>query len=96
MCGAVFIAAGMVGENWLKVAASAMRLGIGLYIIPLAMIANPAIIDVVAEPLSALIAFVRIAIGLWALSFAFISDRAVPLRLAAGAGGLAACFLAVG
>ena len=93
VCGAVFIAAGMVGENWLKVAASAMRLGIGLYVIPLAMIANPAIIEVATEPLAALIVFARIAVGLWALSFAFISERQVPLRLAAGAGGLAACFL---
>src|SRR3546814_16458162 len=42
VCGTVFIAAGIVGENWLKVAVSAMRLGVGLYIIPLAMIANPA------------------------------------------------------
>ena len=75
VCGAVFIAAGMVGENWLKVAASAMRLGIGLYVIPLAMIANPAIIHVATEPKAALIAFIRIAIGLWALSFAFISQR---------------------
>jgi len=96
VCGAVFIAAGMVGENWLKVAASAMRLGIGLYVIPLAMIANPGIIGVATEPLAAVIAFARIAIGLWALSFAFISERAIPWRLAAGAGGLVACFLPLG
>jgi len=40
VCGAVFIAAAMVKENWLKVAMTAMTLGIGLYLIPLAMIAN--------------------------------------------------------
>ncbi|MCV0428726.1 MAG: TRAP transporter fused permease subunit, partial [Roseibium sp.] len=40
VCGAVFIAAGMIGENWLKVALTAMALGLGLYIIPLAMIAG--------------------------------------------------------
>lgn len=92
VCGAVFIAAGMVGENWLKVAASAMRLGIGLYVIPLAMIANPAIINVIGEPLFALYAFVRIGFGLWALSFAFISDRPLPVRTVAGVAGLLACF----
>jgi hypothetical protein len=33
VCGTVFIAAGMIGENWLKVAVTAMSLGLGLYII---------------------------------------------------------------
>ena len=41
VCGAVFIAAGMIGENWMKVALTAMALGVGLYLIPLALIANP-------------------------------------------------------
>jgi TRAP transporter 4TM/12TM fusion protein len=40
VCGAVFIAAGMVGENWLRVAGVAMALGLGLYLIPLAMAAS--------------------------------------------------------
>src|SRR5690554_5059443 len=40
VCGGVFIAAGMAGENWLKVAGKAMALGIGLYLIPLSMVAN--------------------------------------------------------
>jgi len=39
VCGTVFIAAGMVGENWLKVAVRSMALGIGLYLVPLGMIA---------------------------------------------------------
>lgn len=93
VCGAVFIAAGMVGENWLKVAGAAMRLGIGLYVIPLAMIANPAVIHVADEPLMAAFAFGRIALGLWGLSFAFISNRALPQRAAAGAAGLAVAFV---
>ena len=45
VCGAVFIAAGMVEEDWLKVASTAMALGIGLYLIPFAMIANPTIVN---------------------------------------------------
>ena len=93
VCGAVFIAAGMVGENWLKVAGAAMRLGIGLYVIPLAMIANPAVIHVADEPLMATFAFGRIALGLWGLSFAFISNRPLPQRAAAGAAGLAVAFV---
>ncbi|MDX5361241.1 MAG: TRAP transporter fused permease subunit, partial [Alphaproteobacteria bacterium] len=39
VCGAVFIASGMVGENWLKVAGVAMLLGLGLYLVPLGMVA---------------------------------------------------------
>src|SRR5690606_40007168 len=33
VCGAVFIAAGMVNANWLKVALFAMALGVGLYLL---------------------------------------------------------------
>jgi len=35
VCGAVFIAAGMVGENWLRVAFSAIEVGVGIYVIQL-------------------------------------------------------------
>ena len=92
VCGAVFIAAGMAGENWLKVAGAAMRLGIGLYVIPLAMIANPAIVHLADRPLMALVAFVKIAATLWALSFALIAKGRVWLRLGATLGGLLVCF----
>ena len=45
VCGGVFIAAGMVEENWLKVAVSAMAIGIGLYIIPVGMVTHPEIVN---------------------------------------------------
>jgi TRAP-type uncharacterized transport system fused permease subunit len=61
-------AAGMIGENWLKVALTAMTLGLGLYIIPLAMIANPALIQVATDTTGALIAFGLIGFGLSCLS----------------------------
>jgi hypothetical protein len=32
-------------ENWLKVALKSMALGVGLYVIPLGMIANPQLIQ---------------------------------------------------
>ncbi len=92
VCGTVFIAAGIVGENWLKVAASAMRLGVGLYIIPLAMIANPRLVQLIEHPWLAVLAFVQIGIGLWGLSFAFISGHRLWLRLLAGLAGAAICF----
>ncbi len=73
VCGAVFIAAGMVGESWLKVALTAMALGIGLYVIPLGMIANPQVLALVETPWQALFAFGRLALGLALLSWGLIA-----------------------
>lgn len=81
VCGAVFIAAGMVEENWLKVAVHAMALGIGLYLIPLAMIANPDLIALAETPGLALLAAVKVALGLTAVSFAVIAPWQAPVRL---------------
>ncbi|MBC9071282.1 TRAP transporter fused permease subunit [Thauera sp. CAU 1555] len=92
VCGTVFIAAGMVEENWLKVAFSAMALGIGLYVIPLAMVANPDIIRLSADPVAAVIDAVKIAVGLTALSFGVIARRAAWHRVALILVGVAVIF----
>jgi TRAP transporter 4TM/12TM fusion protein len=81
VCGAVFIASGMVGENWLRVALSAMALGIGLYLIPLGMIANPAVIALADAPLMALAAAVKIGAALAAVSFGLIAPMPAWLRI---------------
>jgi len=81
VCGAVFIAAGMIGENWLKVALTAMSLGIGLYIIPLAMIANPDLIKLGLSPVMAIVAALQIGIGLGLISVGLISARSVLWRI---------------
>lgn len=91
VCGAVFIAAGMVEENWLKVATKAMALGIGLYLIPLAFIANPTLIELAQQPLWALAAMLKIGLALWGISFAIIT-RAQPL-LRLGIGALSLCLM---
>lgn len=75
VCGAVFIASGMIGENWLKVALTAMALGIGLYIIPLGMIANPALIQLNTNTLAALFAFFQMAAGLTFISYGLIGFK---------------------
>ncbi|MEO3388417.1 TRAP transporter fused permease subunit [Mesorhizobium sp. CAU 1741] len=93
VCGAVFIAAGMAEENWLKVALTAMALGIGLYIIPLAMVANPDIIRLSTEPAAALIDSAKIAIGLAAVSYGVLSKLAPALRVGLILAGLGAIFL---
>lgn len=92
VCGAVFIAAGMVQENWLKVAGTAMALGVGLYVIPLGMVANPALIDPVGQPWAAALAFVRLALALAALSWALIGRARVAIRLGLVLAALVAAF----
>ena len=89
VCGAVFIAAGMIGENWLKVALTAMVLGVGLYLIPLGMVAAPALIAVADQPLPALAAFAKLGAGLAAVSLGLVrrrhpAGRAALLALGAG------------
>jgi len=88
VCGAVFIAAGMIGENWIKVALTAMALGVGLYVIPLGMIANPDILRLVEAPMAALVAFVRMAVGLAELSYGLIALKPLLAKIGVGFVGL--------
>jgi len=92
VCGAVFIAAGMIGENWLKVALTAMSLGVGLYIIPLTMIANPSIMAIATDPAYALLALIQIGLGLALISYALIGAYSHLLRLGLGFSGLLVLF----
>ena len=93
VCGAVFIAAGMVGARWLVVAGHAMALGVGLYLIPLAMIRLPSLLAPVDDPAGAALALVRVAAGLWLVSRAVIVPGA-PWRRALSAGAGAALLFA--
>ena len=95
VCGAVFIAAGMVREDWLRVALTAMALGVGLYVIPMGMIANPDLIRVASDPMGAGLAFLRVAVGLAALSFGLIGVRGLLPRAGLIATGLAVIFVPV-
>lgn len=80
VCGAVFIAAGMVGENWLKVAGAAMALGLGLYVIPLGLIAAPALIALEDAPTTAMLAALKLGAGLTALSYGVIAPGPIWRR----------------
>lgn len=92
VCGAVFIAAGMVQENWLRVALTAMALGIGLYLIPLGMIANENLIKLGEAPLPALFAAMRVGIGLSMISYGLIGRYGAATRLILILAGLAITF----
>ncbi len=89
VCGAVFIAAGMIGEGWLKVALTAMRLGLGLYLIPLGMVANPGLLALAEAPAEALAALAKIALGLALVSWGMIASRGLPVGAVAVVIGLA-------
>lgn len=88
VCGAVFIAAGMIGENWLRVALTAMTLGVGLYLIPLGMVANPGITALAETPGWAVLAMVKVGAGLALVSLSLVLRKGWPLRGAAFAAGL--------
>ncbi|MFK5925341.1 MAG: TRAP transporter fused permease subunit [Desulfuromusa sp.] len=93
VCGAVFIAAGMVGENWLKIAGNAMALGVGLYLIPLGMVANPSLIKLFETPLPALFVFAKMGVSLAAVSYGIIAPKAVLLRIILIVVGLIGIFI---
>ena len=94
VCGAVFIAAGMAEERWTRVAASAMTLGLGLYVVPLGMVAAPGILDPVAAPGRAALDGGRMALGLGALAWGAVRAQhggagTRMVGLGAALGGLA-------
>ncbi|MFK7993041.1 MAG: TRAP transporter permease [Granulosicoccus sp.] len=93
VCGAVFIAAGMVQENWLRVAANAMVLGLGLYLIPLAMISTPQLLELSKTPILALAATLKMMLALSLISFGIIRQGTQWLRLVMVCGGLLLVFL---
>ncbi|WP_458701170.1 TRAP transporter permease [Sulfurospirillum sp. 1307] len=85
VCGTVFIASGMAETNWIKVASKAMKLGIGLYIVPIAFIANQYLIYPDTHFVFAILSFIKIAFGLAILSNYLVNDNlSKPLRLLMG------------
>ena len=81
VCGGVFIAASMVEENWLRVAWTAITLGLGLYIIPLAMVQHPEIILTSTSPFLSILTAVQIAFGLILVSHAIIGHYSWSRKL---------------
>ena len=71
---------------------SPMRLGIGLYLIPLEFVANPALIGLKDDPLLALVAMVKVGAGLWLVSLAVIADRPIWQRVCAAVFGVVLLF----
>lgn len=94
VCGAVYIAAGIADTPWLPVAGTAMRLGIGLFLLPPAFVANPALLRPDVDLTLALAATVKVAIAITLVSYAAIGTGPGRMlqRLVAGLAGLAVTF----
>ncbi|EKE76816.1 TRAP transporter permease [Oceanibaculum indicum] len=93
VCGNVFIAAGIANTPWLPVAGNALRLGVGLFLVPLGFIANPSLLLVLESPVLAFLAMAKVGLGIWLLSFVAIDMGRRPLpALGALVGGVVLLF----
>ncbi len=93
VCGNVFIAAGIAQTPWLPVAGRSMLLGVGLFVLPMGFIANPWLLKLATDPAMALIASLKVGVGIWMISVALIRPmRWVLLRPLVLAGGAALIF----
>jgi TRAP transporter 4TM/12TM fusion protein len=94
VCGTVFVAASIAGTPWMPVAGMAMRIGLGLFIIPLGFVANPALMQLAETPWLALLAAAKIGAGLTLLSYALIGGaRSWLVGIGAGLAGAALVFV---
>ena len=64
-----------------------MALGVGLYLVPLGMVANPALIELSTNPLGAIMMFLKIALSLALISYGIIVTRNFIFRLGLIIGG---------
>ncbi len=95
VCGGVFIAASMVEENWLPVAISAMSLGLGLYVIPLAIIRHPELMGLADAPIAAILTALQIGVGLALLGRGLTAPHLLPVRVSLIAAGILVIFLRI-
>ncbi len=93
VCGAVFIAAGIVQANWFRVALFAMALGVGLYLIPISMVANPSLIALGSTPVLALGAALKTGVALFGISYGIIAPINPVFRMVLLTAGLILLFL---
>jgi TRAP transporter 4TM/12TM fusion protein len=95
VCGNVFIAAGIAKAPWLSVAFRSMAMGLGLFIVPLAFVANPSLLQVAVAPGWALLALFKVLVGLWLVSMAVVGTAGSWFhRVMAAAAGLLIIFVA--
>jgi hypothetical protein len=62
-------------------------LGVGLYLVPLGMVANPALIELSTNPLAAIMVFLKMALSLSLISYGIIAVRTFIFRISLIIGG---------
>ncbi len=90
VCGTIFIAATMANVSWVKVAGVAMRLGLGLYLVPLSFVQNPELLEFGSTPFLSLLIGTKVAFGIIAISYVLtgVADKfwknivAIPFGIA--------------
>ncbi len=70
-----------------------MALGIGLYLIPLGMVANPDLIRLFENPAPALLVFFKMGVSLAAVSYGIIAPKAPIVRASLVVAGLIGIFI---
>ena len=85
----------MVEENWLPVAVSAMSLGLGLYVIPLAIIRHPELTGLADAPIAAILTALQIGVGLALLGRGLTAPHVLPVRVSLIADGMVVIFLRI-
>lgn len=96
VCGNVFIAANIAKTPWLPVAWLSMRLGLGLFVIPLGFVANPSLLYLADQTGWALLAGVKLAAGIWLMSHGVIRESAASWKSWAAFAAGAVVVFAVG
>jgi len=93
VCGNVFIAAGIARAPWFATALRSMSVGLGLFIVPMAFVANPSLLQLADAPALAILALVKILAGLTLISAGVVGTlKGWPLRIAALAAGFGVIF----
>lgn len=69
VCGTIFIAATMAKVSWVKVSSIAMRIGIGLYLIPLSFTQNPQLLEFAEHPFISILIAIKVAVGIGCISY---------------------------
>jgi TRAP transporter 4TM/12TM fusion protein len=72
VCGNVYIASRIANTPWLPVAFRAMRLGGGLFVVPLGFVANPSLLALQSQPLLCIAAAIKVGVGMYLFSYAVI------------------------
>jgi TRAP transporter 4TM/12TM fusion protein len=80
VCGAVYIAAGMAGADWMETARYSLRLSYAAFLLPFIFVYDHALLGILADtPIAIVAAVVRSALAMIVLSAAFIGQLRGPL-----------------